>query len=266
MHNINMHLLMVCIFPLLALALPLTSQIPDEGIINSETDSFYDPNFDYSWFPGRVTDKNKNSTLFKILSENDNVRFFKPGDKVTFRIRTRLLKDSCKGFIRGVEKNYFILFVPNIKACLGSDYYFRRGTQMDFHSKTLAQRILEASRFRLTLIARKEDFLVQLNNINNSLWSFNQSRLQLASKYDLEMLELQKEKEEELNLLVSKKQDQMRLQKELKVQLKKLERDLDYYRVSRPELLGDRWNKDHDLSLPVGPRPPSYPKKRTSSQ
>ena len=256
---------MACTLPLLALALPLTSHLPDEGIINSETDSFYDPNFDYSRFPGRATDKNKNNTLFKILSENDNVRFFKPGDKVTFQIHPPPFKNGCEGFIRGVEKNYFILFVQNIKTCLGSDYYFRRGTQMNFHSKTLAQRILEASRFRLTLIARKEDFLGQLNHVNNFLWSFDQIRLKSASKYDLEMLELQKEKEEEQDLLISKKQDQMRLQKELTAQLKKLDRDLDYYRVSRPELLGDRWNEDHDLALPVGPRPP-HPKKRTSSQ
>lgn len=252
------------LWPLLVLAQALTSNLPDAGIVDLGTDSFYDPGFNYSQFPGRVTDRNKDNNLFKIFSESDNVRFFKPGDKVTMWIgkRRKDQKASCEGFIRGTEKNYFIIFVPNIKTCWGHHHYFRRGTQMIFHSDTLAQRVLEASRFRLTLIARREDFLRQLNQVNNFLWSFDQIRLKSAAKYDREMLELEKEKDRELDLLILKKQDEIRLQKELTVQLDKLDRDLEHYRVSRPELLRDRWNEDHDLALPVGPRPPLF-KKRT---
>ena len=220
-------------------------------------DSFYDPGFDYSRFLGRVSDRNKGSTLFKIATENENIRFLKPGDQVSASIRgnTPLVGPTCHGLVRGVEKNYLILFIADIGSCHDIGDYFRRGTQMEFQSKVLAQRVLEASRFRLSLIARKRDFLKQLSEVNTYLWSFDQIKVKTVSKYDLEILALERDKERELDNLIVEKNQKIRLQEELASQLDKIDGDLVHYRVSRPELLHDRWNKDHDLSHPVGPRP-----------
>lgn len=75
------------------------------------------------------------------------------------------------------------------------------------------------------------------------------------------ILELEKAKEKAMELLLHKKQDQIRLQKELAFRLDELDKDLEFYRIDNNDLLVDRWHLDQDLGLPVGRRPQKIKKK-----
>ena len=219
-----------------------------------ERDSFYDPKFDYSLFTGRVTDRDKTTNVLKISSENKNTRFFRTGDKVNFRMVVR--KSSfCEGFIRSVEKGYFIMYVSNLDPCFKMGRYFRRGSMLFFSSEALATRVKDASLHRLLLIKRKRDFYHQLNELNHLIWTYPQERVKLASGYDQKVIEIKQKKERALEDLRVRKEEGIDLQKELVYRLDQLEREIEFYRIDKDELLVDRWHLDHDLGLPVKRRP-----------
>lgn len=237
------------------------TQVLDYGIDNtglvSGKDPFYDPNFDYSEFPGRITDRNDAKTVFKVSTENRNTRFFKPGDRLFFTVRGQMRRDqsTCEAYIRATEKGFFVMFVQNLFDCLKTNTILRRGTQVNFKSKTLALRVYEASVYRKSLLKKRIDFMKQLNNINNYIWSFDEQKAIQAAEYDKKILQLQKEKEQALDQMILTKKDKIRLQKRLIDSLKDLDIDLKHYRPTRHELLVDRWNMDYDVGVPVDRRP-----------
>ena len=126
---------------------------------------------------------------------------------------------------------------------------------MAFSSRRLKERVGDASQYRVLLLKRKQDFFKQLNSVNHFLWSFDQQRVLTAVDYDKKIILLKKAKENALELLIHKKRDKIRLQKELVFRLDSVEKDLLFYRIDNNELLVDRWHLDHDLGLPVGRRP-----------
>lgn len=218
-------------------------------------DTFYDPTIDYSKFPGRVTDRDISTSILKVTSENANIKFFRIGDLVEFNVAKLEDKDKCQAYVRSVEKGYFVIFVKDLYPCWKGSEYFRRGTQLIFYSTTLAQRVKDASLYRNILLRRRKDFFRQLNEINHFIWSYDQERLKLASEYDQKIIQLEKAKEQALSLLSVKKRDQIHLQKELIYRLDNLDKDLDFFRVEKSELIADRWFLDHDLGHPVSRRP-----------
>ncbi|EPZ50861.1 hypothetical protein M902_3215 [Bacteriovorax sp. BAL6_X] len=227
-----------------------------ENYINDHGfDTFYDPSIDYSKFSGRVTDKDPTSTVFKIQVESRNVKFLKPSDVVYFNVARNMDNDRCKGHVRASEDKYITIYAKDLEDCWGENSTLRRGTILVFESKTLAARIKEASRYRLSLLAKKRDFTFQLNDVNKFVWGFSQKQVEVAADYDKQILELQRKKDEALNLLLSKKNDQVRLQAELIYKLDKLDQDLDFYRIEKDELYTDRWHLDKDAGLPVYDRP-----------
>ena len=218
-------------------------------------DSFYDDQVNYSVFSGRVSDRDQNSNVLKVSSENNNIKFFRAGDQVRFQVA--MVKGGfCEGYVSDVENNFFVIHVKNIYPCWKEGEYFRRGTQLSFYSETLAQRVRDASVYRVILLKRREDFFKQLNGINNFLDSFDQHRILVAADYDAKILQLQKSKEQALADMLVRKNDQIKLQKELIYRLDSLDSELDHYRVEKAELFYDRWHLDHDLGLPVDRRPP----------
>ncbi|OIQ17888.1 MAG: hypothetical protein BM556_10710 [Bacteriovorax sp. MedPE-SWde] len=218
-------------------------------------DSFYDPKIDYSKFSGRVSDKADNSTIIKIQVESLNSKFFKASDPLKFWVAKKRNEDPCSGNIRAVEKGFITLYVKNLYPCWGPSYSFRRGTILIFQSDRLAKRIQAASRYRVALLAKKRDFIYQLNRVNKFVWGFRQEQVEVAAKYDKQILEIQKNKEQALALLLGKKKDQIRVQKELVYRLDELDQDLGFYRVEKDELYTDRWHLDQDLGIPVYKRP-----------
>lgn len=228
------------------------------GTINyrQEFDSFYDPNFDYARFFGRVTDKDPSGQIYKVEGETKNVRFFKVGDLVTFFVEgDDKRSDPCRGYIRDVEREYFVMYVEDIRTCWQRDAYFRRGSRLRITSDKLAQRVRDAGLFRVLLLRRRKDYFTQLNSVNHFIWSFEQQKVHVASDYDKKIAQLQLEKQKALDQLLSKRADQIRLQRELGKSLDEIDKDLDFYRIEREEQELDRWEHDHDLRLPMGHRP-----------
>lgn len=221
-----------------------------------EFDSFYDPNFDYAQFYGRVSDKDPSGQIYKVESETKNVRFFKVGDLLTFQVEgDEPTSDSCRAFVRDVEKEFFVIYVEDIRTCWKRDAYFRRGSRLNIKSDKLAQRVRDASLFRVLLLRRRKDYFTQLNGVNNFVWAFDQHKVQVAADYDRRIAEIEKEKQKALDGLISKKTDQIRLQRELAQRLDEIDNDLEFYRIEREELELDRWEHDQNLGLPVGDRP-----------
>lgn len=237
-----------------SLAMPLVANHPKSGIISDDVDSFYDPHANYSKFPGRVTDISDSKKILKIISETGNVKFFRSGDEVEFRVAS-MRTEPCIGFVREIEKNYFVLYVQNLRRCWKKDEYFRRGTQLVLYSKTLDKRVREGSKYRQTLLQKKKDFLEQLNNINHFLWSYDQERIKVSIHYDKQVGKIKELRQTALDKLLSLKGDNLVLRKELIKKLDDIDSHLKFYQVERQEMITDRWHLDHDLGLPVSRRP-----------
>lgn len=229
--------------------------IIDRDPLGRERDSWYDPDFNYSSFPARVTDRDKSGNVLKVWSESGNVRFFRAGDQVSFQIPSKRKDNECEGYVRSVERHYFVMYVKDFYPCWGKGEYFRRGTILDLHSVDLAKRVREASLYRYVLIKRRKDFLRQLNEINHFVWSYDQQKVKLASEYDKRISDIEKKKQRSLSNLLNKKRDQILLQKELAGKLDELDQDIGFYRIEKNELLVDRWHSDLDLGQPVKNRP-----------
>lgn len=236
-------------------AVVVVPNLPDDGVLDPPNRGSIDPNVDYERFSGRVSDKDDASRIFKIQVENNNTKFFRAGDQVLFKLNLKEKEEFCKGFVRSVEEFHFTIFVESLAPCYSNSEYFRRGTVLNFYSKTLALRVFEASKYREQLVLRKEDFLKQLNDINHFLWTFDQQKVKTAADYDEEINRLQREKRKALDDMITLKQERLVLQNELMKKLNELDESLLFYRVERQELMTDRWNSDHDLGLPVGQRP-----------
>ena len=244
-----------------ALATILTPDLGEKDTVGLPNNNFIDKRVDYSNFMGRVTDKDDTGRILKVKVQNNNSKFFKAGDIVYFKVNNHSDRSLCKASVRSVENYYFSIYVQDFEACWGQDKYFPRGTQLNFKSDLLATRVLEGSEYRKLLILRKDGFLTQLNEINNFLWTFDQQKLKTAIEYDKRINELLREKQLALDNLIGKKQENLRLQKELVSKLDTIDQSLDHYKVERQDYLLDRWNMDHDQDLPVGRRPQKIKKR-----
>lgn len=229
--------------------------LPSEGVVAPDNDSSIDPNVNYEYFVGRVTDKDKTGRILKIQVENNNTKFFRAGDELAFYVSSRTNEMSCKATVRSIEDYYFIIYVSDLSKCWPENKYFPRGMQLKFESTTLAQRVFTASKYREVLVKRKEGHIKQLNNINNFLWTYEQQRMKTAAEYDKQINELRKKKQLAIDNLLQTKQENILLQVELVKKLDAIDESLQHFRIERKEPITDRWNLDHDLSLPVGHKP-----------
>jgi hypothetical protein len=255
-------LLFFCLFfSLHAQGIVLVPNLPAKGVVGPDIGGGMNPDVNYENFSGRVSDKDDSERVFKIQVENNNTKFFRAGDEVFFKVNLKESSDYCKAFVKSVEDFYFTIFVESLAPCYSESEYFRRGTVLNFQSKTLALRLLEATKYREQLILRKEDFLKQLNDINHFVWTFDQQKVKTAAGYDEQINRLQREKRRSLDELITLKQERLVLQNELMKKLNELDESLHFYRVERQELMTDRWNLDHDAGLPVGQRPQEIKKK-----
>ena len=230
--------------------------LPDKGLTEPDNNKFMDPRIGYDEFMGRVTDRDKAGRVLKIHVDNNNTKFFKAGDTVYFRVNRHSSDFPCRANVKGVEDNYFTIYVTELNTCWKDGEYFRRGHQLNFESKKLAQRVFEASKYRENLLLRKQGFLKQLSNINHFLWTYEQQKMKTAAEYDQKINELQKRKQVAVDGLLQKKQESVLLQAELMKKLDQLDESLDHYKVERGEYLVDRWNMDHNLGIDFPQRPP----------
>lgn len=238
-----------------SLATVTSPNLPPQGVLSPDKEGFLDDRIDYSKFGGRVTDKDDTGNILKVKVENNNTKFFKIGDEVSFHLPNRTARRLCQAQVRAVEEFYFSVYVKDFSLCYDEQDYFKRGTQLNFISEVLARRIYEASHYRTLLIKRRQDMLRQLNDINHFVWSYDQEKIKVVADYDKRILDLQRAKERALDDLVAKNRESAILQTDLKKKLDLADESLRFYRIERQELMTDRWNTDHDFGLPVGQRP-----------
>jgi hypothetical protein len=227
----------------------------DEGVTDRPNNSYIDPKVDYERFMGRVSDKDKTGRILKVNVENNNTKFFKAGDTVSFWVNQHKTSTPCLASVRNTEDFYFVIYVQDFDSCWKSGKYFPRGMQLNFKSKTLANRVFEASKFREILLLRKDGFLNQLNNINHFLWTYDQQKIKTAAEFDEEINALRRKKQMAVDNLLQTKQENLLLQVELQKKLDGLDESLTHYRVERQEYLLDRWNMDHDSGIGFPQRP-----------
>ena len=79
---------------------------------------------------------------------------------------------------------------------------------------------------------------------------------ELAADYDKKLVQLEQAKTKALDQLALRKKDFINLQRELKFRLDTIEEDLEFYRIEKTDLKGDRFKNDNHLGLPFGTRPP----------
>lgn len=247
--------LSACLFSHAALGNPNAPDLPDKGLVGPDNNKFMDARVSYDKFMGRVTDKGKSGRVLKIHVENNNTKFFKAGDVVYFRVNQHDSDMPCRANVQGVDNEYFTIYVTDFNPCWNPKQYFPRGLQLNFSSDKLAHRVFEASKYRETLLLRKEGFLKQLSEINHFLWTYNQQKMKTAAEYDKKINELQKEKQLAVDNLLQTKQESLMLQVELMKKLDQLDGSLEHYKVERGEYLTDRWNMDHDLGITFPQRP-----------
>lgn len=262
---------LISAFLLITFLCPVTSMGANTSAVPKETlkidaDSFYDPNFDYSKFSARVTDRDATASIVKVSSENKNIKFFRAGDLVEFKIQNNKGADFCQGFVRSIEDRYFVMFVKDIFPCFPKEEYFRRGTALIMQSEKLAMRVREASVYRASLLVKKKDFMEQLNGINQFIWNFEEQKIQVAAEYDQKIVEIEKQKALALDRILAKKNDQIKLQRELAYRLDNIDKEVTFYRVEKDDLLFDRWHLDHDLGYPVYERPEEVRPRRLSGE
>ncbi len=239
-----------------------TNQLPSRTF-QLEVDSFFDPNFNYGKFSGRVTDIDQSSSILKISSESKNIKFFKASDPIQFRLSKDDYKNLfCEGFVRSVEENYFILYASNLSSCTTDVEYFRRGMVLVFHSPKLQERVKEASIHRSSLLQKKKDFLMELNSINQDVWSYEEKKVQISAEFDRKIAIIQKEKRDALAFHLAKNKDHITLQKELIYRLDTIDQEIQFYRVEKDAPLYDRWHLDQNLGVPVYERPEPLRAKR----
>lgn len=217
-------------------------------------DPFYDFNARYDLFEGRVSDRDTTNSIFKISSQNANIKYFKVGDPLQFQIARGGKNGFCEANVRDVENEFVVIYVKNLGPCWSEQEYLRRGTILSFRSDTLARRVEESSLYRMVLLKRREDYFKQMNEINHFIWSYDQQKILLASEFDKKIVELQKQKQKAIDELLNKKKYNVHLQKELAYRLDLLDKDIDFYRISPTD--GDNlWRRDQNLGKSVGTRP-----------
>ena len=120
-----------------------------------------------------------------------------------------------------------------------------------FTSAVLAKRVRDAAALRVRLLGRREDFYNQLNGINHFLWSYDQQKILAGAAYERQIVDLQRRRNRAVNSLISKKNDYIRLQREMAKRLDAMDRELAFYALDGPPQRKEAWEYDHESELPV---------------
>jgi hypothetical protein len=230
-------------FLLLSIHSSVLTELKTPDIIQEKLKDFYDPTIDYSKFFSRMTDHS--GSVLKLETNNSNIKFLATGDRVYVAFRKNY--KECVGIVRNIEDDrYLVIFVRELSSCIPKDTYLRRGTITRLNVPIMINRIQEAAHAHVLLLKNKDDYYHQLNDVNNFLWNYDQEKVILANNYDAQIMRIRQEKERALKDLVTKRNDSISLQKELKFKIEQIEKDVVETRADTRELDMDRWNLDHD--------------------
>ena len=113
---------------------------------------------DYSHFYGRVTDVSEDRKVLRVNTENKNIKLFRAGDVLHFKLTKSRNNESCVGYVRDIDGDYLVYSVTSFAACSIDGDSLRVGTLIKLESKQLSERISDALVFREVLQKRKDDF------------------------------------------------------------------------------------------------------------
>ena len=260
--NSTMYIKRAFFIPLLILLiLPYHVHAISNEKITEEVSAFYNKDVNYAQTVARITDRDASGTVFKIRGEDPNLKFLRSGDKISFHMPGKNKKEQCVAYVRSSEFDYIIIFVKDYQQCWKHDGKIRLGTILKIYSDDLSSRVSGASLHRVTLLKKKEDFIIQLKELNNFIWAYNAKRVQVAANFDKKILDIQKAKAKALSFVSLKKKSSLILQDELAFKLDEVDKELEFYRVEKREFYSDRWFMDHDLGKPVNKRPQDLKKR-----
>jgi len=232
--------------------------LADHGVMAADFDGFLDPNFDYSFTYGRISDIEQKNLIVKIQVENDVTRFFKPGDFVQLSVR-KLSKEDCQSQVVSAEKGYFTVKLDSLTPCWKEQTYFRRGLVLEIHSTVLHLRVQQASAYRRDLLQKRDAYLKELAGVNNFFWQLANNRDKLGADYDAKIEKLKNDKTAALQKFDQDQVDKVKVQGELMSELNNLDDLLKFYRIDRREILKDRFQSDYDTSAPADQRARAQP-------
>ena len=227
---------------LLVIHASILTELKTPDIIQEKLKDFYDPNIDYSKFFARMTDYSGN--ILKLETNNSNIKFLATGDQVFLAFRKKY--KECSGIVRNIEDDRYLVIFTNVRDCLPKDIYLRRGTITRLSVPIMFRRIQEAAHNHILLLKNKDDYYHQLNSVNDFLWNYEQEKILLSNNYDAQIMRLRQEKERAIKDLITQRNDNISLQKELKFKIDQIEKDVLNTRADTRELDMDRWNLDHD--------------------
>ena len=72
---------------------------------------------DYSYFYGRVSDLSKDQKIVRFSTENRNIKLFRAGDTLRFRVIKDKNGEECIGHVRDSDENYLVfllLHMPHV--------------------------------------------------------------------------------------------------------------------------------------------------------
>ena len=113
---------------------------------------------DYAHFYGRMTDASDDGKLLRIHTENKNIKLFRSGDIILFKLTKHRDGNSCRGTVRDTDGNYLVFSVSSFTPCSLDGDRLRVGSLIKPESTTLSERVSDARVYRDVLYKRKDDF------------------------------------------------------------------------------------------------------------
>ena len=72
---------------------------------------------DYSHFYGRVTDVSDDGKILRVNTENKNIKLFRAGDILLFKLTKSRENKNCVGYVRDIDGDYLVYSVTSYAAC-----------------------------------------------------------------------------------------------------------------------------------------------------
>jgi len=188
--------------------------------------------FSQEKFHAKITDFDSSQKIFKVFIENPNSKFLKIGDIVSVFFE-KTSKDQCRAHIREVERHYLVVFVPDVEFCFSQEQEIRRGANVIVSSPLFIQRTQEAFRSKKILEKTHQSLLQNLQQNQDFLASYADRQQQIRSKYGLERERLAQEEQEELLGLHSRKEEAIKLTKEIPYRLEQVKADILFFTQER---------------------------------
>ncbi len=140
--NYLCHIFLIILVASSASANPNFPDLPDKGLTEPDNNKFMDPRIGYDEFMGRVTDRDKAGRVLKIHVDNNNTKFFKAGDTVILRVNRPSMDFPLAFDVKGVEDNYFTIYVTELNTCWKDGGTFEEGISSIFNQKSLLKEYL----------------------------------------------------------------------------------------------------------------------------